>query len=58
MEKDELIKKYKHKLVRAELKETEYEQKKDRLSVHGYWSLGFYAGRVMAFDEILYDLEN
>lgn len=58
MDKEKLIKRYKHKLARAELKEKEYEQKKSKLSKHGYWSLGFYAGRVMAFDEILDDLEN
>lgn len=35
----------------------EYEARKDSLSVHGYWSLGYYQGKLTAMEDALDDIE-
>lgn len=57
MTKEGLVRKYKHKLKRAEAKAAEYGRKEDRLSPHGKWSQGWYDGRVQLLDDVLEDLE-
>ena len=36
---------------------TDYEIRKDNLSVHGYWSLGYYQGKLTAMEDALDDIE-
>lgn len=35
----------------------EYEAREDSLSVHGYWSLGYYQGKLTAMEDALDDIE-
>ena len=35
----------------------DYEERKDNLSVHGYWSLGYYQGKLTAMEDALDDIE-
>ena len=35
----------------------EYEARKDSLSIHGYWSLGYYQGKLTAMEDVLDDIE-
>lgn len=35
----------------------DYEARKDDLSVHGYWSLGYYQGKLTAMEDALDDIE-
>lgn len=53
-----LIKKYDRQLSRSEKKEKELEERKDRLSVHGYWDLGYFAGRSSLYADIRDDLND
>lgn len=51
------IHKIKHKIERYKQRIIEYEAKKDDLSNHGYWSLGYFEGRKAILEEILDELE-
>lgn len=53
---DKLIKRYKHKLERVEVREASYEEA-NNLSVHGYWSKGWYSARAHTLDDIIEDLQ-
>lgn len=53
-----LLKKYSRQLERYQKKEADLEQKKESLSVHGYWSLWYAAGRVMLLQDIIDDLKD
>lgn len=53
-----LIKKYERQLGRSERKEKELEARKDRLSIHGYWNLGYFAGRSSLYADVIDDLNN
>lgn len=35
----------------------DYETRKDNLSIHGYWSLGYYQGKLTAMEDALDDIE-
>ena len=35
----------------------DYEARKDNLSVHGYWSFGYYQGKLTAMEDALDDIE-
>ena len=35
----------------------DYEARQDNLSVHGYWSLGYYQGKLTAMEDALDDIE-
>lgn len=35
-----------------------YEEKKETLSVHGYWSLGYYRGKLTAMEVWLDDIQS
>lgn len=58
MNKEDLIKKYTHKLERHKTKEDLYSSRKDNLSKHGYWTLGYYSGTTSILEDILDDLES
>lgn len=53
---DKLIRRYKHKLERTEARENKYEESSN-LSVHGYWSKGWYSARAHTLDDIIEDLK-
>ena len=55
--KEDLIKKVKRKIERCSVKIENLNSKKDRLSVHGYWDLGYFEGRKALLEEILVELE-
>lgn len=54
---ENLLKKYERKCNRSEVKEKQYEEKEEKLSKYGFWSMGYYGGYNMACDEILEDLK-
>lgn len=54
---EELIRKYERQLKRCRTKESLMEQKKDRLSVHGYWDLGYFGGRATLYEDVVDDLK-
>ena len=35
----------------------DYEARQDNLSIHGYWSLGYYQGKLTAMEDALDDIE-
>lgn len=52
-----LIRKYERQAERCHAKESLMEQKKDRLSVHGYWDLGYFGGRATLYEDVIDDLK-
>lgn len=53
----ELIKLYRHRQERSIKKQENLEKSKEKLSVHGFWSLGYYDGRTSLYEDIIDDLE-
>lgn len=47
----------KHKIELSEAKVKDYKSRLKTLSVHGYWSLGYYEGKLSVLEELLDDLE-
>ena len=52
-----MIKKLKRKLQRFNKRIDELKSKKDILSKHGYWSLGYYEGKTSAIEDVLDELQ-
>ena len=46
-------KQIKRQIERIRKRIQEYEEKKETLSVHGYWSLGYYQGKLSALEDLL-----
>lgn len=53
-----LIKEYRRKQKRAERKEERYKNKKTRLSIYGWWGLGYYSACSFVYANIADDLED
>ena len=53
----ELIKLYRYRQERSIKKQENLEKSKEKLSVHGFWSLGYYDGRTSLYEDIIDDLE-
>jgi len=55
------IKKYKYRIERSIERNNEkikdYELRKDKLSIHGYWSLGYYQGINSELENLLDELK-
>ena len=56
--RQKLIRRYKRQVARAEERERSYEEKKERLSEHGYYMMGFFAGVAYAYANAADDLED
>ena len=56
-DKEKVIRKIKHKIERYSKRIENYEKGKETLSKHGYWSLGYFQGRLSLLEEILDELE-
>lgn len=54
---EKLIRKYERQAERCYTKESLMGQKKDRLSVHGYWDLGYFGGRATLYEDVVDDLK-
>lgn len=52
-----LLKQYEHQLHRNRKKENDLESRKEKLSCHGYWSLGYFGGLTYAYGNIIDDLK-
>lgn len=52
-----LIRKYERQLTRCQEKEVDLENKKDNLSNHGYWSLGYFGGKTSLYEDVIDDLK-
>lgn len=55
---EELIRRYSRQLERSRAKESDFEQRKENLSVHGHWSLGYFGGRASLYEDIIDDLND
>lgn len=53
-----MITRYQRQCERSKKKEAALEEKRDDLSKHGYWSLGYYSGRTMLYEDIIDDLKD
>lgn len=57
MEIKKLIKQYERRLDRNRKKESDLESRKEKLSCHGYWSLGYFSGLTYVYETIIDDLK-
>lgn len=53
-----LIKKYERQLVRCRKRESDLEDRKENLSNHGCWSLGYFGGKTSLYEDIIDDLKD
>ncbi len=53
MREQQLKRQLKRQIERIRKRIQEYEEKKETLSVHGYWSLGYYQGKLSALEDWL-----
>lgn len=51
------MRRIKHKIDRAKRKIQDLEERKNILSVHGYWSLGYWEGRLSVLEDLLDEVE-
>lgn len=58
IEMEKLVKKYHRQMVRSAERESRLEERKEDLSVHGHFSLGWFGGRAMLYQDIIDDLED
>lgn len=54
----DLIRKYKRQLQTYQMRESQLADKREKLSVRGFWKLGYYSGRSELYKNIIDDLEN
>ena len=47
----------KRQIERIRKRIQEYEEKKETLSVHGHWSLGYYQGKLSALEDWLNSMQ-
>ena len=45
-----------HKIRRSQCKADDLRKRKNDLSVHGHWSLGYYEGRLSVLEDLLDDI--
>ncbi len=46
-----------HKIDRTRKKIEDYESRKENLSIHGYWSLGYQEGRLSVLEDLMDEIE-
>ena len=56
MSKEKAVTRIKHRIERCSKRIEEYAKQKENLSIHGYWSLGYFEGRKSVLEEILDEL--
>lgn len=56
MKKEQLIRKYERSIERAKKQVAMLEEKKQRLSVHGGWALGYQQARITYLENVIDDL--
>lgn len=53
-----LLQRYERQLGRGTEKERDLENRKERLSVHGHFELGFYGGKNFVYEKVIDDLKD
>lgn len=54
--KEKTVTRIKHKIEKYSKRIEDYENRKENLSIHGHWSLGYFEGRKSILEEILDEL--
>lgn len=57
-ETNSIVKRLRHRLKRAEAKYLILKSKKEKLSCHGYWELGYWQGRIAILEDLIDELED
>lgn len=57
MSKEKAVARIKHRIERCSKRIEEYAKEKENLSIHGYWSLGYFEGKKSVLEEILDELD-
>lgn len=53
-----LIKKYERQLKRCQKREQDLKEREKKLSIHGYWDLGFFSGKTSLYEDVIDDLKD